>query len=145
VSLDDEAVSLLLEQGTTLVPTLLAVRRIVARRDSVTAWMAEKAIAAQALHERGIGLAVERGVRIAAGTDAGTPFNPHGSLADEVQALTDVGLTPGRRWRRPRSAGRGTWASPTSPARLSRARRRTSCSSTATRPWTWPCSGRRAR
>jgi imidazolonepropionase-like amidohydrolase len=95
VNLDDEAVSMLLEQGTILVPTLLAVRRIVARRDSVPAWMAEKAIAAQALHEHSIRLAVERGVRIAAGTDAGTPFNPHGSLPDEVQALTDVGLTPG--------------------------------------------------
>ena len=95
VDLDDEAVSMLLEQGTTLVPTLLAVRRIVARRDSVPAWMAEKALAAQALHEHSIRLAVERGVRIAAGTDAGTPFNPHGSLPDEVQALTDVGLTPG--------------------------------------------------
>ena len=135
---------MLLEQGTTLVPTLLAVRRIVARRDSVPPWMAEKAIAAQALHEHSIRLAVERGVGMAAG-DAATPFNQHGSLPDEVQALTDVGLTPGAAWRRPRSAGRGTWASPTSPARLSRARPRTSCSSTVTRPWTLPCFGRRAK
>lgn len=95
VDLDDEAVSLALERGTTLVPTMLALRRTTARRASIPEWMAEKAIAAQAVHENGIRLAVKRGARIAAGTDAGTPFNPHGSLADEIKALTEVGLSPG--------------------------------------------------
>jgi imidazolonepropionase-like amidohydrolase len=37
---------------------------------------------------------VREGVRYAAGTDAGTPFNPHGSLPLEIERMVDWGLTP---------------------------------------------------
>ncbi|MFC7136650.1 amidohydrolase family protein [Halobaculum litoreum] len=38
--------------------------------------------------------AVEAGVRIAGGTDAGTPFNMHGGNAAEVRFMADNGMTP---------------------------------------------------
>jgi imidazolonepropionase-like amidohydrolase len=37
---------------------------------------------------------VKSGLRIAAGTDAGTPFNPHGDLAAELKLMVDYGLRP---------------------------------------------------
>jgi imidazolonepropionase-like amidohydrolase len=39
-------------------------------------------------------MAVKSGVRIAAGTDAGTPFNPHGDLALELAKMVEFGLPP---------------------------------------------------
>jgi imidazolonepropionase-like amidohydrolase len=39
-------------------------------------------------------MAVKSGVKIAAGTDAGTPFNPHGDLALELAKMVEFGLPP---------------------------------------------------
>ncbi|MEW6229983.1 MAG: amidohydrolase family protein [Bacillota bacterium] len=39
-------------------------------------------------------LAIERGVRILAGTDAGIPHMPHGNVAEEVIRLAQLGLSP---------------------------------------------------
>jgi imidazolonepropionase-like amidohydrolase len=38
--------------------------------------------------------AVKAGVRIAMGTDAGTPFNPHGRNAQELRRMVEFGMTP---------------------------------------------------
>ena len=40
--------------------------------------------------------AIEAGVRIAAGTDAGTGYNPHGGLSEQVAPLHREGMTPER-------------------------------------------------
>jgi imidazolonepropionase-like amidohydrolase len=37
---------------------------------------------------------VKAGVRIAMGTDAGTPFNPHGRNAQELRRMVEFGMTP---------------------------------------------------
>ena len=37
---------------------------------------------------------VRAGVRIACGTDAGTPFNPHGNTTHEIVRMVEWGLTP---------------------------------------------------
>src|SRR2546430_16586407 len=40
--------------------------------------------------------AAKAGVRIAMGTDAGTPFNHHGRNAQELRRMVQLGLTPMR-------------------------------------------------
>jgi imidazolonepropionase-like amidohydrolase len=45
-------------------------------------------------HRESFALAVRSGMRIAAGTDAGTPFNPHGDLALELAKMVEFGLAP---------------------------------------------------
>jgi imidazolonepropionase-like amidohydrolase len=37
--------------------------------------------------------AIEAGVMVLPGTDAGTPFNPPGQLVDEMTLLRDLGMT----------------------------------------------------
>ena len=39
-------------------------------------------------------LALRSGVAIAAGSDAGTPLNPHGSLVPELVLVVKCGMTP---------------------------------------------------
>jgi imidazolonepropionase-like amidohydrolase len=39
-------------------------------------------------------MALRLGVPIAAGTDAGTPLNPHGSLVPELELMVKGGLAP---------------------------------------------------
>ena len=39
-------------------------------------------------------LAVKAGVPVAAGTDAGTPLNPHGSIVPELELMVKHGMTP---------------------------------------------------
>jgi imidazolonepropionase-like amidohydrolase len=43
--------------------------------------------------------AIRAGVRIACGTDAGTPFNPHGTTPVEIVRMVEWGLTPLRAMR----------------------------------------------
>jgi imidazolonepropionase-like amidohydrolase len=77
---------------------------------------------------RAIGL----GVPVLAGTDAGCPGVPHGSVATEIALLHELGLDPRRHSPRPRAARPGCSACPAlvgSPP----VPRRTSCWSTATR------------
>jgi imidazolonepropionase-like amidohydrolase len=45
-------------------------------------------------HQEGVRAAHRAGVRIAAGTDAGTPFNTHERFALELVYLTEAGLSP---------------------------------------------------
>ena len=53
----------------------------------------EKAQRCATAHERSIQMFYEAGGRIALGTDAGTPFNLHGSNAAELKFMVDVGLS----------------------------------------------------
>lgn len=88
---DDEALNLL--QTRWLVPTLAAPDGIVAAKDTLPAWMLEKTEPIAAKHLENTAVAHRAGVRIAAGTDAGTPFNPHGNLPKELELLARVGLS----------------------------------------------------
>lgn len=94
--LDDEAIELALEQGTFLVPTLLAIASILEHgvADGVPAWVVEKAEIEAEANRTGFKAAVDAGVKIAAGTDAGTPFNRHYDMAREMSMMVGFGLTP---------------------------------------------------
>jgi imidazolonepropionase-like amidohydrolase len=88
--LDDEAVRLMKEHGTYLVPTpLLSDAGAYADYpDSMRAKMAEVTRRAGASLE----LAIRAGVKIAFGTDAGIP--PHGQNARQFALLVDRGMSP---------------------------------------------------
>lgn len=91
--LEDETVELMVDHGVTLVPTLSAARWI---RDS-SSYPQEQRDQAAAIVEaqsRSMKLALEAGVRIALGTDAGVA--PHGGNLGELALLCDCGLTPMR-------------------------------------------------
>jgi imidazolonepropionase-like amidohydrolase len=94
--LDDEALELAAGNGTFLVPTLVAIESITANagRPEMPDWVIRKAQAESGAHRAAFGAAVTAGVNIAAGTDAGTPFNPHGDLARELGLMVDYGMTP---------------------------------------------------
>jgi imidazolonepropionase-like amidohydrolase len=94
--LDDELLELAVAHGTFLVPTMLAVDGIV--RDGlargVPAWVVDKAEREAQRQRESFVAAVSSGMRIAAGTDAGTPFNAHGDFARELALMVEHGLSP---------------------------------------------------
>jgi imidazolonepropionase-like amidohydrolase len=76
------------------VPTISALAAIVEHGDEVEPHVITKGreIAGQA-HDA-FRRAVRAGVRHACGTDAGTPFNPHGNTPMEIVRMVEWGLTP---------------------------------------------------
>jgi imidazolonepropionase-like amidohydrolase len=94
--LDDEALELAVNQGTFLVPTLVAIDSITANagRDGMPDWIVRKAEAESGAHRAGFAAALNAGVHIAAGTDAGTPYNPHGDLPRELALMVEYGMSP---------------------------------------------------
>ena len=92
--LDDEAIDMLLAADATLVPTLSAPHHIVRNVDAVTEEDHTKTEAVYDRHLESFRRAVEAGVRVAGGTDAGTPFNMHGGNAAEIQFMAEHAMTP---------------------------------------------------
>jgi imidazolonepropionase-like amidohydrolase len=94
--LDDEAIELFLKNGAFLVPTLIAVEQIVKNGEArgIPDWVVRKAAAEGEHHQASFAAAVKSGMKIAAGTDAGTPFNPHGDLNLELALMVEYGLDP---------------------------------------------------
>jgi imidazolonepropionase-like amidohydrolase len=82
------------ERGTFHVPTISALRGIVDHPDQVPAYAVEKGRAIIEMAREAFALAVKGGVRQACGTDAGTPFNPHGGAPLEVVRMVEWGLPP---------------------------------------------------
>jgi imidazolonepropionase-like amidohydrolase len=98
IYLDDEAIDMMLERSVALVPTLVAPRQINAHagNPSIPPWAVEKSRAVAKAHTASVRRAIARGVTIAMGTDAGTPFNLHGQNAQELVYLVEAGLSPAR-------------------------------------------------
>ena len=76
-------------QGTFFVPTLTVY---VYHRESPAPHVRERARALHAHHVASVQRALERGVPIAAGTDAGGHGHPHNAL--ELKYLVEAGLSP---------------------------------------------------
>ncbi|MGH2496711.1 MAG: amidohydrolase family protein [Ktedonobacteraceae bacterium] len=88
-----EAIRLMAERGVFLVPTLAAGIMSQHAQD-IPAFMAEKDQRLLEAHHRSVRMALEAGVPIAMGTDAGVPFVRHGDNAIELPLMVDAGLTP---------------------------------------------------
>ncbi len=89
---DEEAFLLMERQGTVLVPTLAAPDGILRGEGEVPEFMVAKTRPIAERHRENALEAYRAGVAIAAGTDAGTPLNPHPNLARELELLAEVGL-----------------------------------------------------
>lgn len=95
--LDDEAIDLMKERNVWLVPTLSAPTCILANleRGEQPAFVVEKARGLNEAMLANIRKAYEGGVRIAGGSDAGTPYNYHEDYAQEVELMWSLlGMTP---------------------------------------------------
>ncbi|TDJ17815.1 MAG: amidohydrolase family protein [Gammaproteobacteria bacterium] len=95
IFLSDQCIEEMLERRTYLVPTLSALKNILAAGDQgIPEYVLEKATRVSETHQRSIKMFYEAGGRIAMGTDAGTPFNHHGENAQELRYMVDVGISP---------------------------------------------------
>ncbi len=87
--LDDEAIALFKERDVYLVPTLAAPTCILAHAQDggQPDYVVRKAREINEQMARNIKRAYDAGVKIAGGSDAGTPFNYHERYADEVALM----------------------------------------------------------
>jgi imidazolonepropionase-like amidohydrolase len=93
--LDDEAIELFLESDAWMVSTLIASERLMPHLDdpAMPEHVRDKIRNHTSQEAASLKRAIEAGVRVAAGTDAGTGYNPHGGLPDQVALLQEHGMT----------------------------------------------------
>jgi imidazolonepropionase-like amidohydrolase len=95
IYLDDEAISMMLEHGTYLVPTLVAPEGVLRAAEGgapIPEVILEKAANVVEVHRDSFRKAVEAGVRIAMGTDSGV--TPHGENLRELALMASCGMAP---------------------------------------------------
>ena len=81
-------------RGTFRSPTICAIRGILDHDDVVPAYAVTKAREVEGDSMTSHARAVRAGVRHVCGTDAGTPFNRHGSGPQELAYMVAWGMTP---------------------------------------------------
>jgi imidazolonepropionase-like amidohydrolase len=83
-------------QGTALVATLVAPHAVVegGLAAGIPEFAVTKSLALRERHLESFRLALRAGVTIAAGTDAGTPLNPHGTIVPELALMVGAGMAP---------------------------------------------------
>ena len=91
--MSDDCVAEMVAAGVYLVPTIAALKNIVAnKRNGIPAYVVEKAERVAEAHRASIRRYYEGGGQIAMGTDAGTPFNLHGRNAAELGHMVEYGI-----------------------------------------------------
>ena len=93
--LTDDTIDMMVEHGTALVPTLINIANFPGIADAAAKYP-KYSQHMRDLHRRcpaRIAAAREAGVPIYAGTDAGSMV-AHGRIADEIDALTGIGMSP---------------------------------------------------
>lgn len=93
--LDDEAIEMMLERGTFLVPTLIAAYGVIEAADrgaDLPEAIVAKARAVVDDHRESIRRAIAAGVTIAMGTDSGV--TPHGRNLEELDQMVQLGMSP---------------------------------------------------
>ncbi|MFD2922425.1 metal-dependent hydrolase family protein [Halobacillus naozhouensis] len=94
IYIDDEAIELMLKNGTFLVPTLLAPISVLesSEKDNKMApYAVEKSKEVVEAHKESIAKAYQAGVKIAMGTDAGVMA--HGTNLRELGLMCDIGMS----------------------------------------------------
>jgi imidazolonepropionase-like amidohydrolase len=94
IYLDDEAIGMMLDRGTWLVPTLVAPRAVLELADAGVPFpdaALAKARMVLAEHTESARLAIAAGVKVAMGTDSGV--GAHGTNLRELELMVDCGMT----------------------------------------------------
>jgi imidazolonepropionase-like amidohydrolase len=95
VYLDEEAISLMLEHGTFLVPTLVAPTGVLTAAENgaqIPEASLKKALETIDIHRESIRQAIDAGAKVAMGTDSGV--TPHGENLRELELMADLGMRP---------------------------------------------------
>ena len=95
VFLDDEAIEMMLQNGTYLVPTLVAPTGVLAAAEKgaqIPEASLKKAAEVIDIHREAIRNAIAAGVKVAMGTDSGV--TPHGENLRELELMADLGMKP---------------------------------------------------
>ena len=91
---DPQIIQYMAQHGIFLVPTLKVGWDIILAKDSnIPEWIMEKNKATQGEAALSLRMAYEAGVRIAMGSDVGTPLNYHGENALEVYWMEQAGMS----------------------------------------------------
>ena len=92
--LDDECLELMKQQNTFLVPTLCAPQCIIDKgvENGVAKYAVDKTLKVKDAHVESVKKAYDKGIQIALGTDAGTPFNYHNNTAYEMELLARLNI-----------------------------------------------------
>lgn len=96
IFLDDEVIQLMVDRGVYLVPTLVAPYFIVENgvEAGIPKYAVDKSEYVMKFHMDSFTKAYKAGVKIAMGTDAGTPFNLHDAAPHELKLMVQCGMTP---------------------------------------------------
>ena len=95
IELDDEAIQMVIDKGTFLVPTLLAPYNIAEHgvKGGIPEFAVKKDLEVIKVHTKNFTKAYQAGVKIAMGTDMGTPFSKHGENAKELELMVNNGMS----------------------------------------------------
>jgi len=96
IELDDEAIQMMIDEGTFLIPTLLAPYNIAKHgvKGGIPEFAVKKSLEVIKEHTKSFKRAYHAGVKIAMGTDMGTPFSKHGENAKELELMVNNGMSP---------------------------------------------------
>jgi imidazolonepropionase-like amidohydrolase len=96
IFLTPKLIDQMLKQGSTLVPTLTPMRRTLQADDmaDLPDYAVEKMRRMSEPWLNSFKMAMDAGIPIVSGTDAGTPGNTHGSVAVEVKFMVEAGMSP---------------------------------------------------
>ncbi|PWW32276.1 imidazolonepropionase-like amidohydrolase [Cytobacillus oceanisediminis] len=89
---DRQALEIMKNQGTFLVPTMAVMRQLISSPD-IPAYALEKAKQVVGPHFSMLQEAVQIGVKIATGTDCGSPLTPPRYYYDELAIMREAGMS----------------------------------------------------